>query len=279
MRVVQVSDLHLSPTHGFFVANWRKTVAKVEALSPDLVIISGDLAINGPEENDELAFARTELEPLRLPWRVLPGNHDIGDEPPGQDAHQIVDAPRLERWRAVFQDDWWMVETAEWRIVGLNAQLFGSGLADEAQQAGWLDAILSAPDARDVAVFLHKPLYVDGIDDAASSACMTPAPRRRLLDLFARSPVRLVASGHLHRYRHERLNTFDLVWAPATSFLPDAAVGAHELGIVVHEFGAQGWSHRFEPMPELTARTLADIKQGRYAFLRDMPPFFPADAA
>jgi 3',5'-cyclic AMP phosphodiesterase CpdA len=291
MRIVQVSDLHLSPTHGFFVSNWRRTLTRIAALAPDLVIITGDLAINGPEENAELAFARAEIERLGPPWRVLPGNHDIGDEPPGQDPSQIIDGPRLQRWRRWFADDWWIAESPEWRLVGLNAQLFGSGLADEARQDEWLEAVLSAPEARDIAIFLHKPLFVESIADAASPDCVTPAPRRRLLNRFARAPVRMVACGHMHCYRHARHGALDLLWAPATSFLPDAddrlgrlrgavddpAPARTVLGVVLHAFTARGWSHHCVTMPELPHRTLAEIKQGRPVRLREMPPFAPEE--
>jgi 3',5'-cyclic AMP phosphodiesterase CpdA len=290
MRVVQVSDLHLSPTHGFFVANWRKTVAWIDALAPDLVIVTGDLCINGPEDNDEIAFARAEVGRLATRWLALPGNHDVGDEPPGQEEDQLIDARRLAHWRRWFQDDWWIDETGEWRLIGLNAQLFGSGLADEARQAEWLESALATQDPRDVAVFMHKPLFIGDVDDRASSACTTPAPRQRLIELFARSKVRLVASGHLHAYRHARHDALDLVWAPAPSFLLKGAVDKvhaaeidraqpdHMLGVIVHDFTTSGWSHRFAQPAGLTPHRAADIKQGRYRYLRNMPPC-PPEAA
>jgi 3',5'-cyclic AMP phosphodiesterase CpdA len=290
MRVVQVSDIHLSPTHGFFVANWRKTASWINALAPDLVVVTGDLCINGPEDNDEIAFARTEVGRLSGRWRALPGNHDVGDEPPGQVAEQLIDPSRLARWRRWFQDDWWLEDDGAWRLIGLNAQLFGSGLADETRQADWLDAMLSTPDPRDVAIFLHKPLFIVDVEDRASSSCMTPQPRRQLIDLFARSKVRLVASGHLHCYRHARLDALDLVWAPASSFLLKGAVDKehgdevergrpdHSLGVIVHDFTATGWSHRVVQPDGLTSHRAADMKQGRYRYFRDMPPC-PPEAA
>jgi hypothetical protein len=61
----------------------------------------------------------------------LPGNHDVGDEPPGQDPSQIVDASRLARWDRFFAIDRWSFDAEAWRIIGLTPQLLGSGLARE----------------------------------------------------------------------------------------------------------------------------------------------------
>jgi 3',5'-cyclic AMP phosphodiesterase CpdA len=55
--VVLLSDTHLSPTHGFFWENRRLTCAALNADPPDLVIVNGDLCINGPESDADMAFA------------------------------------------------------------------------------------------------------------------------------------------------------------------------------------------------------------------------------
>ena len=56
-RILVISDPHLSPTHGFFWANWRRACEVTNRLAPDAVIVSGDLCLNGPDSDDEVAFA------------------------------------------------------------------------------------------------------------------------------------------------------------------------------------------------------------------------------
>jgi hypothetical protein len=90
---------------------------------------------------------------------ALPGNHDVGDEPPGQDPDQIVDADRLARWDRYFATDRWILDAGGWRLLGVNAQLFGSGLAREHAQNQRLDAQLTTA-GRPFALFLHKPLFL-----------------------------------------------------------------------------------------------------------------------
>jgi hypothetical protein len=48
-RVVVLSDLHLSPTHGFFWGSWLVARGAAEAAMPDLAAVNGDLCSNGPD--------------------------------------------------------------------------------------------------------------------------------------------------------------------------------------------------------------------------------------
>jgi 3',5'-cyclic AMP phosphodiesterase CpdA len=121
-RVVILSDIHLSPRHGFFWANWCVARDFANAAMADAVIVNGDLAINGPDSDAEIEFAATALKGLRARVMPLPGNHDIGDEPPGQDPEQIINAARLARWDKCFGTDRWTLDRGVWRLIGINAQ-------------------------------------------------------------------------------------------------------------------------------------------------------------
>ena len=46
--IVVLSDIHLSPTHGFFWENWCVAREFANAAKADAAIVNGDLAINGP---------------------------------------------------------------------------------------------------------------------------------------------------------------------------------------------------------------------------------------
>ena len=45
--LIQVSDTHLSRERPFFVPNWDAVVAHVNAARPDLLLNTGDIALNG----------------------------------------------------------------------------------------------------------------------------------------------------------------------------------------------------------------------------------------
>jgi 3',5'-cyclic AMP phosphodiesterase CpdA len=279
-RIVVLSDIHLSPTHGFFWDNWCVAREFADAAKGDAVIINGDLAINGPESDAEIAFAATALAKLRTPVMALPGNHDVGDEPPGQDPDQIIDADRLARWDSSFATDRWSLDAGGWRLLGVNAQLFGSGLAREHEQDQWLDEQLRTA-GRPIALFLHKPLFLEHpTDDDVSPSCMVPSVRTRLLDRLNQSDVRLIVSGHLHQHRDRTLGNQRHLWVPAVAFgAPESRGGDGRCGLAVLDFSPNDVEVTIERPPGLISHDLAAIKgHGRYPFLRDMPPSPPPHA-
>ena len=275
--IVVLSDIHLSPTHGFFWQNWCVARDFAEAAKADAVIVNGDLAINGPDSDAEIAFAATALKNMRTPVMALPGNHDVGDEPPGQDSDQIIDEDRLTRWDSSFATDRWALDAGGWRLVGVNAQLFGSGLAREHAQDHWLDAQLSTAGRR-TALFLHKPLFLGSpADDVVSPASMVPSARTRLLDKLNRSDVRLIVSGHLHQHRDRTFGGQRHLWVSAVAFAaPQAHGGDGRCGVTVLDFSQGNVEVTIERPRGLVSHDLAAIKgHGRYQFLRDMPPSPP----
>jgi 3',5'-cyclic AMP phosphodiesterase CpdA len=276
-RIVVLSDIHLSPTHGFFWENWCLARAFANTANADTVIVNGDLAINGPDDDAELAFAATALRELHAPVMALPGNHDVGDEPPGQDPDQIIDDGRLARWDESFSVDRWALDAGDWRLLGVNAQLFGSGLSREHDQDRWLDEQLSR-GGRPTALFLHKPLFLDHpTDDGVSPSCMAPSARAPLLNKLDRSDVRLIVSGHLHQYRDRMFGNQRHLWVPATAFAgPQAHGGDERCGLTMLDFSQDDVEVTIERPDGLISHDLAAIKgHGRYPFLRDMPPSPP----
>jgi 3',5'-cyclic AMP phosphodiesterase CpdA len=280
-RIVVLSDPHLSPTHGFFWNNWVVARDAANALAPDAVVVNGDLCINGPDSDIEVAFAAAALARIKSPVLALPGNHDIGDEPPGQDAKQLVDAPRLQRWYAAFKTDRWSLALGDWGLIGVNAQLFGSGLKQEAEQEAWLDAQLADAAGRNLALFLHKPLFIDHEGESEPTiASLNLEPRLKLLAKLRKAGVQLVVNGHLHQFRDRVVDGIRHVWAPSTAFVTSQPIGGDpRLGMLTIDVA------QAEPMVEvlrpagMTELDLATIKgHGRYKFLRDMPACPPQAA-
>jgi 3',5'-cyclic AMP phosphodiesterase CpdA len=273
-RLVVLSDIHLSPTHGFFWEDWCVARDLANAANANAVIVNGDLAINGPDSDAEIDFAASALKHLQARVMPLPGNHDVGDEPPGQDPSQIVDACRLTRWDASFDTDRWVWDAGGWRLIGVNAQLFGSGLARECAQDNWLDEQLTAAKGRHIALFMHKPLFLeDPNDDVATAACIVPSARARLLQKLRLSNVRFIVSGHLHQHRDRTFDGMRHLWVPAVSFAaPQLLGGDPRCGFTVLDFSRDGVDVAIQRPEALVSHSLAAIKgYGRYQFLRDMP--------
>jgi 3',5'-cyclic AMP phosphodiesterase CpdA len=236
--VVVVSDSHLSGRTPEAGSNWSAVLRHLDAVRPDLVVHAGDLSLDGTHDGGDLILARTELDRVPVPWRALPGNHDIGDNPsPGQDPDDAVTRARVARWRDEVGDDFWMMAVGGWRLVGVDAQLFDSGSDDEAEQWAFLEVELAEPSGPTVLV-THKPLTAS--DDELANAPgyrFVPSPaRQRVTALCRRAGVEVVVSGHVHQSRQLHAAGMTHLWAPTTwAVLPDwlqPVIGSKRCGIL-----------------------------------------------
>jgi len=267
VRVILVSDTHLSPAAPEAQANWEAVLRYVETAVPDMVIHLGDLALDGAHDPGDLRHGRQQLNRLPVPWHAVPGNHDVGDNPlPGFPADYAVDAGRQQRWLDIIGADRWTLTAGGWTLLAINAQLLGSGLEAEARQWSWLEQQASdCPANQPVALITHKPVASTDAEMGSSPAYrfLPPTSRDRLAGLFRDRPLALVMSGHVHQYRLLRLDGTDHLWAPTTwAVLPDEAqpeFGAKRCGIVSLDL-ADGTP----PQPEFVAPDgLAQLTMGR----------------
>jgi 3',5'-cyclic AMP phosphodiesterase CpdA len=254
MRVIQISDTHLSPVKADFVDNWAPLARWIASHRPDLVVHTGDVTFDGAENDDELAYASNLIAVSGRRWRVLPGNHDVGES---------GDHARLQRWRARFGADWWLEDIPGWRLVGLDALILGSGSADEAKRMAWLNETMLGAGARQVAWLLHKPLFLDDPGEGDTGYwSIKPQARAGLFAHLERRSIALVASGHLHKARDFRYGETRYLWGPASSFLigdvQPTMPGEKRLGAVLYEFDKRGVAAEICDVPGLVEHWLGE---------------------
>jgi 3',5'-cyclic AMP phosphodiesterase CpdA len=260
-RLAQISDTHLARRHQKLTDNFHRLSEYIDATRPDLVINSGDLAFDAPTNHDDLEFAGMLHKALPVPCRTLPGNHDIGDDPTlvGPAPSEPVTEQRRRAYLSIFGDDRWRFDTAGWCFVGLNSLVMNTGLASEAEQFDWLASQLASANGRPVALFLHKPLYLNSSDDpelAATSIRYVPMPaRKRLVGMFDAVDLRLVASGHVHQRRDFTYCHTRHIWAPSSGFIISDArqdlIGVKEVGLVEYRFQPDAFEVRHVRAPGL----------------------------
>jgi 3',5'-cyclic AMP phosphodiesterase CpdA len=258
-RLIQISDTHLARRQGKLTDNFHRLSEYIGTTRPDLVINSGDLAFDGPTNRDDLEFARTLHDALPVACRYLPGNHDIGDNPTevGPPPSQPVTEQSQQAFLTIFGEDRWRFEAAGWCFIGLNSLVMNTGLASEAEQFDWLASQLSGANARPVALFLHKPLFLNSPDDpelAATSIRYVPMPARsRLVEMLRGVDLRLVASGHVHQRRDFTFGHVRHIWAPSAGFIISDAkqevIGLKEVGLVEYRFQPGGFEVRHVQAP------------------------------
>jgi 3',5'-cyclic AMP phosphodiesterase CpdA len=266
MRIIQISDTHLSPGKAHFTDNWAPLARWIAEQHPDLVIHTGDVTVDGADVDEDLRYAAELMRGLGVRFRAVPGNHDVGDA--GND-RQPVSEERLQRWRSHFGHDRWVEDVEDWRLVGFDAMLLGSGEREEALQADWLDAVMNEAVRRPTAWFLHRPLFLNSMDEGDTGYwSVKPQPRARLLQLLRRHSVGLVASGHLHK-AHDFLNTGTrYIWAPATAFLVGEMAppmpGENRLGAVVYEIDSGAIEAKIIEVRGLSSHWIDDVVEEVY---------------
>jgi 3',5'-cyclic AMP phosphodiesterase CpdA len=244
-RLTQISDTHLARRFPSLTENFHRVSEHIEATRPDLVINTGDLAFDGPSSRDDLEFAKALHDGIPVTCRYLPGNHDIGDNPTrvGPVPSQVATEQGRAAFLSVFGEDRWRFDAAGWSFIGLNTLIMNTGLASEAEQFDWLASQLSSLPGP-LALFLHKPLYLNLPDDpelVATSIRYVPQPARsRLVEMLGAVDLRLIGSGHVHQRRDFTHRGVRHIWAPSASFMISDArqevIGLKEVGLVEYRF-------------------------------------------
>jgi hypothetical protein len=127
MRIALVADSHLSERAPECVSNWEVAGAVVRRMGAELTIHLGDISLDGQSHPEELRFAAEAVRRWPTPMICLPGNHDMGDG----SGEVPLDRERLARCRQAFGADRWAVRADRWELIGLNAQLLGTGTPEE----------------------------------------------------------------------------------------------------------------------------------------------------
>ena len=270
-RLTQISDTHLARRLTKLTDNFHRVSEYIDATRPDLVINSGDLAFDAPTSPGDLDFARSLHDGLPVTCRYLPGDNptQVGPVPPQQ-----VSENDRQAYLSLFGDDRWRFDAVGWCFIGLNSLVMNSGLSSEVDQFEWLAAELAGASGKPVALFLHKPLFLNAPDDPeleATSIRYVPQPaRQRLIEMLRTADLRLVASGHVHQRRDFTFGRVRHIWAPSTGFIisdvRQERIGIKEVGLVEYRFQPDSFEVRHVKAPgqvdvdldELLARTPAD---------------------
>lgn len=160
----------------------------------------------------------------------------------------------------------WTEDRPGWRLIGLNSQVIGTGGdADRAQRTAIAEALATLGERR-IAVFLHKPMLLDAIEEGPVGYwAVPPEARDAVRPLLGHRNLRLVASGHLHLWRLASHGPATLAWAPATSFtlgtrlMPEPRGAERQLGVMRHVFRADCVETEFLRIPGAEPLVLDDM--------------------
>ncbi|SEM97529.1 metallophosphoesterase family protein [Nitrosomonas marina] len=191
-KILHLSDLHFGKH--FLPAVSQVVLAQIKALSPDVIVISGDLTHRA--KPDEFAAAQQFLRCLPpTPRVVVPGNHDIP-------LYRIWE--RMLSPYALYQH--YIADTLDSRlnvkdaiIVGLDStapyRAIKNGRLNRKQLQFCEQTFTEASENQFKVVVMHHHLV-----PAPTFERTRPMPQaKRTLEAFTRMRVDLVLAGHLHR--------------------------------------------------------------------------------
>jgi Icc protein len=276
VRIAQISDTHLSVDRPVFNDNFAVIAEALRASRPDIVINTGDLALDGADSEADLALAKSLHDGIDIETRLLAGNHDVGDDP-AITKRQPADAARLARWQRLVGPSFWSFDVPGWRILGLDALILGTALDIAEAQAAFLAEAAADLSGRSLAVFLHKPLCDEALGEPTlGSRFLTAERRAALLDALGGARPALFACGHVHQYRDGVIDGARHLWAPATAFLISdpwqPVFGCKTVGYLEHRFHADGThDHRLVPVRGLAHLDLLHVPEA-YGDIRGWGP-------
>ncbi len=270
MKIVQITDTHISHLGGVPTANFEKIARFVnEVLRPTFVVHSGDVSILNPDMAADREAAKSAFELIEAPMRVLPGNHDVGEPGPEPWGGFKATSERTNAFTSLFGPDHWVEIVGDYAVVGFNSEILSTGIPEEQAQWEWLETVPDATGGRPTLVFCHKPFWTPMAHPA--HAMSVPAEALdRLLDSLAGADVKIFGSGHLHRYLREERGAALAVSGPSTAFMAKINAdlsnpGLDQLGVVEYDCENGEVEAHFRSIPTLVEGGPNDIKEFKLA--------------
>ncbi len=212
--IAQVTDCHLSadPERTYRGINPRRNLEtlleKVRAISPDLLLLTGDLSEDGSRES--YRFLQTSCKPFGVPVLALPGNHD--------------DAGLLEETFPGSPVDTISVsEHGEWQVIRLNSCQPGKaeGRLSDRTMVDLEDHLENSENRPQLIALHHHPIAI-GSPWIDKYPLLQPQLLLQTIDRYVN--VKALAWGHVHQaFATERNGTVMLAGpSSAINALPGA---------------------------------------------------------
>ncbi len=213
MLIAQMTDIHIgfdpdAKPEELNRIRFRNTLGRVLSAPnrPDMLVLSGDLTDHGDRESFEKTAAL--LEECDFPILPMVGNHDTREEL----LRAFPDCPSEDGFVH------YVVEQDGLRVILLDTLEEGRhGGAFCEKRRDWLHAQLQVAPDMPVAIFMHHPPVVSGID------WMDPAPGEAWIDNFGRAiaghedRIQAIHCGHLHRPLSTRFQGVPLNVTPSVA--------------------------------------------------------------
>lgn len=198
MIIAQISDTHIVPKGQHWKSlpetnvadRLRLIVENINHLNPkpDIVIHTGDAIDDGGHEGYE--HLKELLEPLTMPYYIIPGNHD--DRKAMREAFQHTSYMPSQGLINYVVDDY------DIRMVALDSVIpeAPEGLLVETH-VSWLQQVLNQDKMKPTLVFMHHPLIKSGQKLLDKVRCYVPDHFESFIASYPN--IIGILSGHYHK--------------------------------------------------------------------------------
>ena len=111
IRVMQISDTHLSPRTRHFRKNNDLMEAPLKASNHDLIVHTGDITLDGVRFSEDFELCRDFFTSTGKDIKFIPGNHDVGDNArlskPENVNGSAISEKRIGKFLSYFGTDRW----------------------------------------------------------------------------------------------------------------------------------------------------------------------------
>lgn len=195
--IVQVSDLHSAS----FGEDNEKLLSLIEAQSPDLIALTGDL-LDASHTDAEGAVSFVQAASAIAPVYMITGNHEGALDDWSAIRAKLIDAGAV------------MLEDSSTTLVSGGDSILLSGLQDPVFMSD--EALADLPAAMSE--------RIDALSQQTDGFHLLLSHRPELFEVYAASSVDLVLSGHAHGGQF-RLPFIGGVYAPGQGLFPDYTEG------------------------------------------------------
>lgn len=198
MLIAQITDAHIVEKDRHYMGDPAtkiherlfRVISYLNNLDPqpDFILFTGDVVDKG--EKECYVQLRELLEPLKAPFYVIPGNHDVREE-----------------MRSAFYDQPYMplsgfiqyaIEEQPLRLIAIDTLEQGSAygmICDE--RLGWIEKTLEQEPAKPTLLFMHHPPVKIGVNLFDAINCRAPLQ----FEILVRNYKNIVGilAGHTHQ--------------------------------------------------------------------------------
>lgn len=187
--IVHLSDLHFGQIDESILA---ALIAVIQKITPNLVVVSGDLTQRA--RSSQFEQARAFLETIRAPRIVVPGNHDV----PMRNLFARFFRPLAKYRRYITEDLTPFYRDEEIMVVGINTArslTIKGGRTNETQIASLRERLGDGGGELIRILVTHHPFHVrEGGDEDDLVHCPPQA-----LAKLGQCRLDILLAGHLHR--------------------------------------------------------------------------------